>query len=489
MKRFFSFLATLCVASVALAQNQNTTITRGNFLPRPVYATQSALSYFVDASTGNDSNNCTSVSTPCLTIQGAVNRVPKILRHVVTITVAAGTYAGGAYLEDFHFESGFTPSTGAYLQISGTLINATPATGTATGTATAGSAGSFGTTTWGTLTDSGQSWTVNDLRGKLIEITAGTGSGQVRAIDSNTATAITVAGTWTAPVAGSTYAIRDWGTTINAALTRPPSFATAAAANSGGFIVGESVVAMGGARNLVITNFKFSAITTGIIIPGNGGVTVVNNNFSGTTLFGINAIGNAMVIAQYNVATPGAGSTFFIHQASMPVGTNVVGNVVVGGLSFARFTDIQGLFFDGNSARSMTGTIFRYNNAIAGQISVIGSIFDTTSGGFCVERNSTTLVQAGVMSVSGSTMSNCSSGGIQVSGAGYIHVGSVVGTGNGTYGLLALNGGTIQFATTTTITGTNDIGLDGVTYSYATVRALSPKSVTDLTTLSRIWEP
>jgi hypothetical protein len=69
------------------------------------------------------------------------------------------------------------------------------------GTATSGAATS--------LTDTGKTWTVNDYVGDFLVITAGTGSGQVRRITSNTATALTVA-TWTSnPSTDSTYTIYE----------------------------------------------------------------------------------------------------------------------------------------------------------------------------------------------------------------------------------------------------------------------------------------
>jgi hypothetical protein len=67
------------------------------------------------------------------------------------------------------------------------------------GTATSGAATS--------LTDTSKTWTVNDYVGDFLVITAGTGSGQVRRITSNTANALTVA-TWTVqPIIASAYTI------------------------------------------------------------------------------------------------------------------------------------------------------------------------------------------------------------------------------------------------------------------------------------------
>ena len=72
------------------------------------------------------------------------------------------------------------------------------------GTATSGAAS--------TLTNSSATWDVDELAGSTIEITGGTGEGQVRLIDSNTATVITVDAAWdTQPDATTTYRICHYG--------------------------------------------------------------------------------------------------------------------------------------------------------------------------------------------------------------------------------------------------------------------------------------
>jgi len=82
---------------------------------------------------------------------------------------------------------------------------------------TIGSAGSFatGTATAGaasTLTNSGKAWGVNMWNNSQIRITGGTGKGQIRPIASNTATVITITGTWAVnPDATSTYSIEGNG--------------------------------------------------------------------------------------------------------------------------------------------------------------------------------------------------------------------------------------------------------------------------------------
>lgn len=165
----------------------------------------------------------------CLTIQGALQKLPKNLDHLTTITVAAGNYTG-ARINGFVQDQTQQGTTGGLL-IEGTLANITPTTGTATGTATSGTAGSStnSTITFGTLTDSTQSWTVNDLRGRIVTITGGTGSGQQFIVASNTATSLTIEGVWTAPTRSSTYALQD-SATVAAGATCVCSSTTASPA-------------------------------------------------------------------------------------------------------------------------------------------------------------------------------------------------------------------------------------------------------------------
>ncbi|WP_224373253.1 hypothetical protein, partial [Hyalangium versicolor] len=176
------------------------------------------MTFYVSTS-GNDSFECTSWARACATIQSAVDRVPKRLRHPVTINVSTGTFAAGAWLSGFLPDTPADASQGSYLIVSGSLTPATLASGSATGTLTAVSVGSGAT--WTTLTDSGQSWSAGALRGKFIEITSGAGAGIVKPISDNTATVLTLPGVVTgqAPTVGASYAIREVGTTINGMLS------------------------------------------------------------------------------------------------------------------------------------------------------------------------------------------------------------------------------------------------------------------------------
>lgn len=209
-------------------------MSRGNLLRVPDYKTTGTAAWFVDPA-GSDSNNCTSATSPCLTLLGVQAKMPKVVRNPVTITMADGNYAGG-WFGSFQFAP-TDPAVGAYIYfLSNGLIAFSPATGTATGTASSGTQCSYASppTVFAALTDALQTWTVDNLRGQLIELTGGTGSGQFMPIISNTATVVTVPGCWSvAPDATTTYAIRDWGVVINVGTNQPPDPFIAAGSATG----------------------------------------------------------------------------------------------------------------------------------------------------------------------------------------------------------------------------------------------------------------
>jgi hypothetical protein len=189
-------------------------------------ATTAATTLFVDCTLGNDSNTCTaSGASACLTIQGAVNRIPKWVRHPVTVNVAAGTCPAGAYMESFSFQPGVGGNSGgAYIEIAGTRTLSADAVNSGTTTSATQLAGN----SFPTLTPVSAGVALNAYRGKLLFINGGTGTGETLAIYGNAAGAngvITLAGKWPiTPNATSTWQILDpcnSGTIINGGLTVP----------------------------------------------------------------------------------------------------------------------------------------------------------------------------------------------------------------------------------------------------------------------------
>lgn len=163
------------------------------------------------------------------------------------------------------------------LRIYGTLINASPATGTATGTLTAVTPGSAITVINTVITDSTQNWPVNGLSGLLVEITLGTSALQIIPIISNTATTLTVASTGTFASVGGTYIIRDWGTQI----TTPFATANALPAFNAAVIPGTSMVCINinnCVTNSSVSQFRIENIKINPTINALNGLRCVNVN-------------------------------------------------------------------------------------------------------------------------------------------------------------------------------------------------------------------
>lgn len=272
-----------CVGS---AINCTRTLSTGTITVTASAETTADLVLYVDP-LGSDSNACTSTgASACLTIQGALNKSPRFLKHRVTVNVAAGNYAG--FLVSGFAVDASTQKATAGILIDGVLANVTPATGTATGTATGGTAGS--TTTFGTLTDSGQGWTTNNLRGRLVSITGGTGSGQVKVITANTSTSLTIAGTWTAPVAASsTYAIQAPAAIVTSTTALVPTPIGATAIEAAGIQIANNVMSGGGAGTasgaITIRNLAVSVgASTGLISTGTHGVNLLQTSITSAGL-------------------------------------------------------------------------------------------------------------------------------------------------------------------------------------------------------------
>lgn len=486
-------LALVLVA--ALAQTPGV-IARGDLLKIRQYQTTSALNLFVDP-TGSDTNACTSTGTDaCLTIQGAYNKVPRHVRHAVNITAAAGSYAGAIV-------SGFTCDPGAvnggvYINLAGTLANAVPATGTATGTASAGTAGSG--IAFGTLTDGTQTWTVNNLRGMLIEITAGTGAGQIKAITSNTATVITIAGTWTAPTGTSTYALRDSATVITSAVTVATT-ATGSAGLAAGLVVMDDTCHSTGSISFEKIRFAVAGATRAILyeapatnftvrrsqfIAGGAQTLVVMNG--GSAQFTENAfLGGAA--APLISASSGLGNTAYLGVLSL------TGNWMQGGSgnSVGVFNTGTGLNANGNHLFNFTGassTGIQASSTSVGQQNVLNTIIDCNTGGTGIgtptaaASSSPSNISFLLSTVS---VSNCTTGLRFHFPTMAASASTVTGTGN-TTAIDASMGAVIRINSATTITGGTEISVDGTAFTLAALRALVPKAIKDASYGSGVFE-
>lgn len=458
MNKLLSILA--LVASAAFAQDSSLGptsggISRGNFLRIPDYRTPGtgAQTYFVDP-TGSDTNTCQASGTnACLTIQGAINKIPKLLRDNTSVTIAAGTYTG-FNLSGFYYDTGVQQTTGGLL-INGTLANSTLATGSTSGTFTAGSAGSGAT--FGTGTDGASTWTVNDLRGRILTITGGTGSGQVRVISSNTTTVITVVGTWTAPTGTSTYVIQDSATIINTATTLPPAATGAANAAFAGIIVADN--------NLT---YRAGAITfQNLRLTNTAGRGAVVNDSSGITFIQCQFINNATADFAIGSGTTFAGAPFVNFTTSYLFSAGTTVSLVASSLGSGFITATNSLFQNGlngittqGSQTSISFTSSETTGSSTAALNVGSRLQVTNSRLACASSAGVGILVGAVNGMQPGSVQTASTSDIETCGIGVQAVGAasaVVTTLSGspaTTGLDARQGGYVEYTTSTTIAGT-----------------------------------
>lgn len=156
--------------------------------------TRQAVTLYV-RTTGNDNNTGLTTGTALLTPQAAIDRIPTIIKHNVTVDIGEGTFATGMDV------SGFLVNPGATLTVKGTLNDPTLGGGTTTGTATGGSTSQ--------CVDAGQAWVANALRGKLVLV-----GSEYRVIHDNDGTTINLVGTLAATCSGKAYHIYEQKTII-----------------------------------------------------------------------------------------------------------------------------------------------------------------------------------------------------------------------------------------------------------------------------------
>jgi hypothetical protein len=231
------------------------------------------------------------------------------------------------------------------------------------GTATAGSSTS--------ITDSTKSWAINRWTNYAVRIIAGTGAGQVLPIASNTATVLTVIGTWTTnPDTTSVYVIQgdlfkvylqfggiagmvihnydsmvasfgrqqDWGIARNASATvaghqpvaiaslaNATTTATASTAHIHQYRVGDLVTVRGATdANFNVTN---TAITS---VPASASFTyTMAGTPAGTTLSGSQSTTTLTDFTKSWTTNQWSGSTVYLNTAAITAATGLAAGQVV----------------------------------------------------------------------------------------------------------------------------------------------------------------
>ncbi len=501
----------VCLACVATWASWRTqTVSNGTSNGSPAlavssYQTTDILNLCVDLA-GNDSNACTSQGACCLTPQGAHNKIPRLVRHPVTIFIDAGTYPGFV-AQGLTFNPADTDA-GAYLHVFGVLDhlnNGDGGTQNFVGQAVSGTAGSG--STFGTITerdDGGVGWQPNSMKGYLVETLAGTGSGQIRPVISNTAHTLTVAAAWTAPGAGTTFALRDWKTGLTSAAIES-ALPNAVGGNPAGIIVSSTAHPRDGASSTGIgMTLAFSRLWSG---PATGnGVRVLGNgtsagfanckiastaaNTSGLSSSGVAGLSIAASVIQGQIGGVVLGQNVQAGAFNAGSGARVFASLIEGITSGSSTTginaNVEGLTFTGNQVSTLgtTNSAVYYVGGGTQATQIINNRFD------CVPNstNTSTGIWGPVafsnngpmyLGTSTNTFSNCGTAVKLASSGSAMWMTSTASefVGNGV--AIDVSKGAKLIYTVPTITSPTDggtttqISMDGVTYTFAQLTGMS----------------
>lgn len=428
-------------------------------------ATTAALTLYLDP-TGSDSNACTSSGVlACSTLAGVLAKVPRIMRHNVTINVAAGAYGA-----PFVLGPGITVESGATLTIAGTMTAATLATGAATGTITSVTAPSNAGPP--SITDTSQSWTSNNLRGAFVTFTSGSLNGQSFPITSNTATSLTFTTTSNTAVAGNTYSIQVPGSTFISAT---------------------------------------QATVTGI--SGGGGVTISNVKIERSSASTLSMSGLEAVVTLQTVEVKSASTALFITSGAAivrrsylagTIGITIsgvfgpIGPAVQTSNSFVVGSTGSALFGSGtNPASSVSGSVLE-GGSTSNPVLTLSSLSSVGSQNFSIWVTCTggagsvgigTLPIAGSIapamvsftSNGGARISNCTTA-MRLDGSASATI-VAPAVDNCTTGFSVVKGGYLDFvAGTPVFTGvTNELSVDGTVSTFAALVGMAdPKVLTSV---------
>lgn len=455
----------------------------------PADGTTAAITLFLSPS-GLDSNPGTTAMQPLLTLAGARAKLPKRIRHPIIINLAAGSYPGDVF-------TGFTfdpadAALGAYIQVLGTLADATLGSGTPTGTSTSAALGS--NPTFGTMTDSTQTWAVDALKGKLVEVTSGTGVGQIRVIRSNTATQLTIAGSWATAPTASGYAIRDCASVLNTA-TNAPALPGLTSAASAGLLIGSNVGAFTSAAtaHLVFERVKIAPATgTAARIRGNASVAFLRCQIQSATASaqGLNADSGCQLVLEACHLASGTSLAGVLgtQGTGAPVSGAIRNSLVESGLTAGNLLglSVASFIISGTEIRATaaTGTAVAVGTSNISGIQFIGNMITGNGVGIGLRLLPSSSNGSPVVFGWNAVLLSGFATGIDVSRGAFLAMGGsgtvLTGPGSGT-GILVAVGGRVEIPTSLTMSGwTNDVSVDGTLSTIAALQALVPPTIFNL---------
>lgn len=452
-------------------------------------STSSPVNLYVDSINGSD-NGFGTQNSPLASISAAVALIPKNIYHSVDIHLAPGNYAG-AIIDGFVIHSGPSPSSVIpYFNIVGSMAPVIPVGGTGSGLLTGFTAGTL--PAFDVLIDSSQSWVVNELKGKFVEITSGTGfslstisTPTIYPILSNTATSITVPNSGAIAGIGSGYRLRSISSIINSASTFPANTTNPAllTQNQCGLLY----------LNNIGSGYSFNqlafALSTSCPRPATFGNTRLRANIisvtSSTGASGgfVTSVGNFPSNSIFVLSN-------FYSQLLTGTGTHITATGGITGAVSGAVTISGGIMENGINGMSITGagasvsvcSIKNVSNigisaASQAGMNLTGVVIDTASvkgiynGGdiFAVGVNT------GILQTNACDISNCP---IAIYNEGPLSAVKVIatsGTGN-TLAISCVQGSKLKLSANSSITGSTELSVDGSTSTIATMRSASPKT-------------
>lgn len=497
-------LMLVLLAGAAFAQP---VVTRGGALKKRQYQTYSDLTLYVDP-TGSDTGACTSSGTgACATFQGIFNKLPRIIQNNVTVNVAAGSYSFSSRWDGAQWAGNkATPistvsGSGVSVTFDGPALAAyTPTTGSSSGTLTGASITS---SQLPTITDSTQSWTTDELRGRFVTMTSGSASGESQVIVSNTATTITTTG-WSSntliPAVGNTYAIQT-----PAAIITGEQALTSHTGSNGTLTFRRLEFTSTNVSGANPTFYSFGNFNSFAFVFSNSRVVKTAGTSQALTIGRSNAAvgvaGGIGTHAKFYVGNTATGTAYSITDSTNV--TNVLGNF------YAYSAASQALAWTNRLYRTpvfWVSIVGETGGAAAPAISLnnlgpgIGGGTNAWITARCPAGSTGTGVSAGTsasvnLSQTSFEVTNCGTGialgpTSSTTGRGLPPSTFDVGLGgitpqfrctNTTTCISLTRGSRMSIGVGYTMTGvTNEISVDGVTYTFAFINSLSPKRVTSV---------
>lgn len=443
--------------SVATLSSAPTTIEE-NLITRP-------LNLYVSTS-GLDTNPG-SIDKPFRSIQAAINTLNnKLIQSLVTISVGPGSFKAfsidGNMIRFPTISNHITPYTAAAgLTIIGTWSTPTLTGGTVSGTAT-GAVVNLAVE----VTDTGQAWTTNELRGKYLFI-----GGLYHPIISNTATIITIP---TNTVQSGAYSIWDIGTQID---TETAAIGTLAGTQVGRVAIQNIETGAGSILTLSTMYLNMDGLASGVCAIATRLASAAIENVSmvrsavSVTLTGL-SVSAAKQISMTRCyisfpSTLGNAITSSTRHDFLRILNTYIRNGAVG-ISAAAGSSFTSLF--NNTFDSIALAVNAPSNTVIGLLA--GNRFTSCTNAITIGSASTAgfsqLTASSTVYFTGcTTILTASSGSLCA-------LATASGTGN-TNGIVLTKGARCQIGNTATLGASTELSVDGTTGTLVALRAASPR--------------